>query len=177
MQPTNNEKSVGEAIKMHYVPNLPHICRTFISHSPTAHMESCWQNSNCTLTPLELCLIWQTFPKPVTHGFQATLHQWFCEKGITVWRTWQRLTFSMSLFVDKNSFNAFPPVQQQILLSLSLIYSWAEECSWWPFAKMPQWREPIYLHSDERSLKIMEKAELHYKGKCYLCMRIVIWWF
>lgn len=62
-------------------------------------------------------------------------------------------------------------------LSLSLIYSRAEECSWWPFAKMPQWREPIYLHSDERSLKIMEKAELHYKGKCYLCMRIVIWWF
>lgn len=62
-------------------------------------------------------------------------------------------------------------------LSLSLIYSWAEECSWWPFAKMPQWREPIYLHSDERSPKIMEKAELHYKGKCYLCMRIVIWWF
>lgn len=62
-------------------------------------------------------------------------------------------------------------------LSLSLIYSWAEECSWWPFAKMPQWREPIYLHRDERSSKIMEKAELHYKGKCYLCMRIVIWQF
>lgn len=116
MQPTNNGKSVGETIKMHYIPNLPCICRTFISHSPTAHMASSWQNSNCTLTPLELCLIWQTFTKPVTHGFQATLHQWFSEKGITVWKIWQRLTFWMSLFVDKNSFNAFLPVQRQILL-------------------------------------------------------------
>lgn len=84
----------------------------------------------------------------------------------------------MSLFVDKNSVNA-PQFSSEFCcaLSLSLIYSWAEECSWWPFAKMPPWREPIYLHGDETSLKIMEKAEIHYKGKCYLCMRTVIWWF
>lgn len=84
----------------------------------------------------------------------------------------------MPLFVDKNSFHA-PQFSSEFCcaVSLSLIYSWAEECSWWPFAKMPPWREPIYLHGDERSLKIMEKAEIHYKGKCYLCMRIVIWWF